>query len=224
MSYVYTYIYVHIYKYISLSPVTHMIRFKRDWKKERKKKTDLQTRSYGSIISVSRLTGQRHWNWKCELDETPSKNSSLNETYWPIDWVPHLSHHLATTAHFSFPFSSSVSFSLFFSIFLFPLFPRFVTARNRNRRNRRRSGGHRPRWRKVGVRRDDVAARTDERGWIEESRSLNETHWPIDSSLHSYYPLCPFFFPPLLQLFYRPAFVGVGQFVIPFRVSLHWQG
>lgn len=63
-----------------------------------------------------------------------------------------------------------------------------------------------------GIRRQegDVAARTNERGWIEESRSLNETHWPIDSSLHSSPPVF-LSTPPSLQLFYRPAFVGVPR-------------
>lgn len=83
-----------------------------------------------------------------------------------------------------FPFNFFRPFLLLF-YFLQP----FLPISNRNRRwseDTDRGGGS-------GIRRQegDVAARTNERGWIEESRSLNETHWPIDSSLHSYPTLLP---------------------------------
>lgn len=83
-----------------------------------------------------------------------------------------------------FPFNFFCPFLLLF-YFLEP----FLPISNRNRRwseDTDRGGGS-------GIRRQegDVAARTNERGWIEESRSLNETHWPIDSSLHSYPTLLP---------------------------------
>ena len=64
------------------------------------------------------------------------------------------------------------------------------------------------------------------RGWIEESRSLNETHWPIDSPLlHSYYPRRLFSLATLFQLFF-PAFVGVPRRrAIRNSIScLRWQG
>ena len=64
--------------------VSHPFQWRVYTRLKRLEKQNARTRAVGCIKCVQ-INEQKHWNRKCELDETPSKNSSLNETYWPID-------------------------------------------------------------------------------------------------------------------------------------------